>query len=396
MIVLRLVFFTGGVIAMTTAILRPSALYKAMIPTALLQSLGRTLVYRVTEFVRNRGPFREGIMGCLLVLAVLTQANAGTLSLGTAAQYNVYVSGNMSQTNGDSWGSLAVGGNATLTSFTAASVVTSTGLSDSLTVGGALTFTNGAVNTLNNPNDAGNARSAGALNFSSASVNNGGFLYYGSTESTSNTGTVPVYAVNAGIPTNLFSNANSALSSATSILASQTSNGTTNLAGTTLTLSSSATGTEYFSVTSAQLATATTLDINAAAGATVVVNVTGTSVQPNSSLAFSYSGTTDDKTLFNFYQATSLTLSGVNFDASILAPSASLLGTNGHTDGNVMVGSISGNTSGFEYHNNAMFDGNLVVAEPPAIILTALGAVGAALLARRSRKSKPPVIPAIQ
>ena len=89
------------------------------------------------------------------------------------------------------------------------------------------------------------------------------------------------------------------------------------------------------------------MQISVPSGATVIINVSGVTDQ-FSGANISLSGTTADKVLFNFYQATSVTLSGIELKGSLLAPTATLYASGGQTDGNVMVAGISVN-NGFAY-----------------------------------------------
>ena len=133
----------------------------------------------------------------------------------------------------------------------------------------------------------------------------------------------------------------------------------------TLSLTGTNASINYFSVSARTWPPATYANLGPV-GATVFINVNGVTDQ-FSNANIPISGTTADKVLFNFYQATSLTLSGIDFNASLLAPTATLFGSGGHTDGNVMVAGISVN-NGFEYHDTALFDGNSPVL--PVVIST--------------------------
>ena len=131
-----------------------------------------------------------------------SDAQSGAAFLGTAANYNVYVSGTMSENGGSAANSIAVGGNATITQFSLAGVS-----GNSLVVGGNLTSTGTEILS-------GNAQVAGSVTMGTndnAALASGATLYYGST--TGNTfPTYPVFnithAANGGISTSLFSGAN--------------------------------------------------------------------------------------------------------------------------------------------------------------------------------------------
>ncbi len=319
-------------------------------------------------------------LGFLFGVLGFSRAEAGSTFLGTAGTFNVYVSGNMTQNGGDAATSVAVGGNASMTNFTIAGVS-----GDSLVVGGTLGYTQAEI-------QKGNVRVAGVVTMGSSdnsALSTGATLYYGS--STGNT--FPTYkhftttnVANGGIASNFFSVANATLTHDSSILATQIANGTVKFQYGTLTLTGTNTNTDYFSVSGADLKSTDSLVINAPKGATVIVNVDGTMDQFESA-GMSITGTSASNVLVNFYQATSVTLSGVAFDASILAPNALLTVSNGHSDGNVMVAGINA-TGGFEYHDDALFDGNLHIAsvpEPCSIVLIGLGALGVGGVASRHR-----------
>ncbi len=124
----------------------------------------------------------------------------------------------------------------------------------------------------------------------------------------------------------------------------------------TLTLSGTNASTNYFNVSGTTLASTSSMQISVPSGATVIINVNGVTDQ-FSGASISISGTTADKVLFNFYQATSLTISNLELKGSLLAPAATLYASGGQTDGNVMVAGISV-TNGFAYQNTALFDGS--------------------------------------
>jgi hypothetical protein len=89
--------------------------------------------------------------------------------------------------------------------------------------------------------------------------------------------------------------------------------------------------------------------------------------------------------LFNYYQATQLTLaSGIT--ASVLAPLAAVSGSNGNFDGTLIGNSFTGN---MEFHDSDLFSGNLssVTPEPVSMALAGAGLAGLSLLLRK-RNSK--------
>ncbi len=306
------------------------------------------------------------------------RAEAGSQFLGNAASYNVFAFGNVTQNGGDSKGALAASGNVVMSGTSvAANLSSSTG--DSLVVGGTLNFSNGQVNN-------GNVRGIGVVTYATGVGLQGGQIYYG-TQTGNNIASyiTSSYASNAGIATNFFSSTQADLTAKSAELAAQTANGTVS-GSNSLSLTGTSSKTNYFNLTAAQLAGATSLSISAPTGSTVIVNVSGTSVSEAG--GFSLSGISASNVLFNFYQATSLSLSGISFEASILAPDAILSGKNGNADGNTIVAGINDNNSGFEFHTGTYFNGTPLIAvpEPSSVVMMGMSAVvGIAVLGFRTR-----------
>lgn len=314
----------------------------------------------------------------LSVCAGLAQAS----SLGVAGNYNVFTFGNFSGSS-DTEGRIAVGGTATLNGFGVGSNVSSDpSLPYSLVVGGSLSFQNSTVNgggiaaggaaTLTNVAVNGNVDAVGGLTTVNGQVN-GNIAYKGSyspsnsgVSGTVNNSTAPI----SGIVD--FSGTQTALLASSAAWSSLATNGTIATPYSQLVLTGSNASLDIFNITAALLAASTSgITISAPSGATVLVNVNGTSASfPNT--GFSVQGTPDQDVLFNFFNATSLTGSG-GFNASILAPQANFTFNSGQINGNVVAYSMSG--SG-ETHWQP-FVGSLpaVVAtpEPGTILLMSAG-----------------------
>jgi choice-of-anchor A domain-containing protein len=99
-------------------------------------------------------------------------------------------------------------------------------------------------------------------------------------------------------------------------------------------------------------------------GAVVLINVAGTAASFQN-MGFSFSGIDAAHVLFNFQDATSLTLGGIGFLGSILAPKADVTFNNGNMTGTMIAKSVLG---GGEFHL-ATFQGNLL--DPPKTIIKA-------------------------
>ena len=152
-----------------------------------------------------------------------------------------------------------------------------------------------------------------------------------------------------------------------------------------MTLTGTNSNTDYFNVKGSDLSSANTLNISAPAGATVIVNVDGTSDSFTNAGMNLIGGQPRSKVLFNFYQATSLTLSGVQFEGAS-SNDAALTGSGGHTDDNVMVAGINATNSSFEYHDPGLFDGNPLIAsvpEPSSLVLAGFGLIGMGIMLKR-------------
>ena len=124
-------------------------------------------------------------------------------------------------------------------------------------------------------------------------------------------------------------------------------------------------GVNYFNLTAAQFATAT-LDIKVPTGATVIINVAGTSDTLGNAIFFNGVQTHGDirlneDILFSFASATTVDLSNA-LDASVLAPYALLTDNNGQIDGTFIAAQIDITRNG-EVHN-VEFTGML--PDPPA------------------------------
>ena len=204
-------------------------------------------LFRIQRKRRPRSRSRSSCLSWKGELPVVGWLEDRTLLsfLGTAGNYNVYVSGNMAQIGADVATSVAVGGNANLSNFTIGGVSGS-----GLIVGGNLSSS--AAQVL-----SGNAQVGGSVTMGSndnAALSSGAALEYGS--ATGNT--FPLYPIfnithvaNGGISPTFFSGANATLTSDSSVLASQTQNGTVTFAYGTLTLTGTNASINYFSVSGA-------------------------------------------------------------------------------------------------------------------------------------------------
>ena len=306
--------------------------------------------------------------------------------LGTnSGGYNAYVLGDIGSSSSaytsDSQGAIAAGGNVYLNSFSADTNGTNAGTA--IVTGGNLTLSNGSIN--------GSADVGGSATLSASSVS--GSVQAQGTVSTSNMSTpTTVTGSSAATPINFTALAtdtkNEAISLASLAQQAQTAGTAGADSGTTnLTLTGTASGVNYFNLTATQLSALSsgslTID-NTVAGATDIISVTGSSVTAGApgNFGFSYQGTASaSSTLFDFSQATSLTIANA-FDASILAPTATVNFTNGNLTGVLVAGNLASTPNQDGEFHSAAFTGSLPSASPaPGPQFGASPLVGLLLLA---------------
>lgn len=132
-------------------------------------------------------------------------------------------------------------------------------------------------------------------------------------------------------------------------------NGTVTTSGGYLVLTGTSTSLNVFNLTAAEI-TASHLSFVASPGSTILVNISGTTANwagkgfklPDGT-GTCKAGTSSwcHNILYNFYEATSLMVTGIGVQGSILAPNATFDGGGGNVDGQVFVNYLKG---GVEYH----------------------------------------------
>lgn len=331
-----------------------------------------------------RSSFLGALCAASLYAGMSTPAHAGFLNLGPAGDFNVFVFGNNTQTGSDAEGRVAVGGNADFTGGTSwggFTVASSMGKNtDNLIVGGNLT-TNGHTlkgnaivggnMTWKNVTISGNVAVNGDANF----LGGGGEIK--GTISVAGEYKAPNYYKSASKSTTAlpfsFSEVQTYLTDQSNYLASLAETGTTVFKyGLILTATDPNATFVTFNVTGEQMAAAKNygLTINAPKGATVVVNVSGAATSMES-MGITLKGVDKQHVLYNFSEATSLTISSIGVQGTILAPLATVKFNNGNIDGTLIVNNLSGTG---ESHN-FLFQGNLPSAPVPDPVPTNLGPV---------------------
>jgi choice-of-anchor A domain-containing protein len=209
---------------------------------------------------------------------------------------------------------VAGGGNITLNSYSIGTALSnSNGTRDDLVGGTNITFSGGTVAN-------GNAVYVGTGSFTNVSFPHGN-AHQGS-------------VIN-------FPAAGTYLQGASTFWGTLATNGTVTYQYNQYTLTGTNPNLNVFNISGANLANATNVTITAPAGSTVLINVNGTSDTLHNA-GFTVNGTTREKVLLNFPTATSLNISGIAVQASILAPRAAVSFSNGNVNGNLIGATYGG------------------------------------------------------
>jgi len=284
------------------------------------------------------------------IAALTLGAVAHAQFFGQATGFNLYTSGDLTSSNSDIEGRAAAGGNANFSSF---SVNSNNVPGGGLFVKGNLTFTNGSIN--------GDAYVGGTPSLTGVGFGGGGSLH----------------ATNPAID---FVTTKSFLQGLSGSLKSIGNTGTVTKPFSTLLLTGASSSLNVFTVSSADLAAASDINIIVPVASTVLVNVTGTSMNlPNFgyNINGSQSAGAFAKVLWNMKDVTSLGIVG-SFNGSILAPDANVVTNYGQMNGQLIVNSFDGH---LEMHQHP-FEGQIDSVPEPA----SMAVLGLAALAIKRRK----------
>jgi choice-of-anchor A domain-containing protein len=236
--------------------------------------------------------------------------------LGVANDFSAFVLHDANLFNSDVEGRVAVGGNATITAYAVGDhVINSNGTRDDLIVGGNLNASNGQVFF--------------------------GNVVYGGTGTIADNFGHPNGAVRQQAGVIDFAAAETSLDALSDSYAGMAATGTLVNQFGTIILNGHA-GQNVFNVPASTLATANDLRINAPAGATVIVNVTGTTAQMQFMGYHLLGGIDKDGVILNFPQATQVTFQGIGIFGNVLAPRAAVNFSNGQINGALVASSWTG------------------------------------------------------
>lgn len=126
-------------------------------------------------------------------------------------------------------------------------------------------------------------------------------------------------------------------------------------------------------------------------GTGAIVNVAGTSLAGH--IAFNFNGLAADQVIFNFYEANNVSMSGMNVNGSILAPSALVTLSGGSVMGSVIADrfTAAGATVGGQGFSGYASPGAVPEPSTWAMLILGFGAVGAAMRRRQSAAAARPL-----
>ena len=249
-------------------------------------------------------------------------------NLGDVAEFNVFVIGSADFSSSDIQGRAAIGGNAHFTNFSIGDQIpNSSGAVDILVVGDSLWYNGGRVYS-------GNVVYGEFADVSDNLILDGeGTVYQGS----------PVDFSTMGLQVADISLQWGAL----------VSNGSVSTENGALVLSGSNPSLNIFTVQGDELSSANGITVNAPEGSTVLVNINGSIINWDGDNDLF--GVNQTHVVYNFYEADTLTLSGIAVKGSILAPFAFIDFVSGQANGNIIAHDIQGEGQ----INYSWFQGNI-------------------------------------
>jgi choice-of-anchor A domain-containing protein/uncharacterized repeat protein (TIGR01451 family) len=259
------------------------------------------------------------------VKADCSELKSNLVDLGAAKGFNVFVLENMTQPSADTQGKVAVGGNATLSNYSVGDLLPPNS-GDVLIVGGNLVYTSGSINN-------GNAVYGGTTNLPQYGVSiTGGTLRH-------------------DIPVD-FQAAGNFLKNLSHTLLVTLPNGSTRFEWGSVTLKGTDPLLNVFTVSGGDLSSANNFVIDVPKGSSVLVNISGLNVSLKGGM--SLTGAAVNSVIYNFFQAQSLSIFGMDLRGTVLAPLAAVDFKSGIVTGQLIAKSVTG--SG-QFNNDPWDDG---------------------------------------
>ncbi len=285
--------------------------------------------YNETTGLWNIGTLQVNETVTLTINAKVKSVSTGNsiVDFGAATGFNLFVFENINQPSSDTEGKMAVGGNAYLSNYS---------------VGDKLPLSNGTVDVL---------IVGGNLTFISGNVDGGNVVYGGNTNLPQLVVGIPDGTLRQDTPID-FTSAKAHLTNLSQYLSTYAQNGVDSVQYQAIYLHGNNPFINVFNLSAETLSDATDMRIFVPNGSVVLVNVSGNNIDWNGGLVLT--GTTAENVLFNFYEATVLSIHNISVLGSVLAPLADLT-FEGVINGQVIVNSVTG-TGQF---NNVLFVGNI-------------------------------------
>ena len=328
----------------------------------------------------------QRIAGYAFALSMLMVAPGSGRAGSLLTDYNAVVFGNLTANTGDTVGRLLVAGNATIGDAVNGGSY-SVGLTqpgggaqlpqndpsrDDLIVGGNLTsyikYNGFVVNS--NVVHGGTLTAASPIGHTTPGAAN---LQISPITIDVSTGNVD--RLGNGISLNSLKGQYDALANSIAGLAA---NGSTTVSFSSVTLNNGSGNLQVFDLNGGDFTSKSDLYIDAPSGATVVVNISGASIDKMYGAIHLSGGIDQTHILFNFTDATSLKLTGFAMTGSVLAMDAlNSTFSGGSINGiGVFGGNVTSTQNGFEFHNFPFAGTIQTIPEPTSLSLIALAGIG--------------------